>query len=58
MLQLDYQLCAPPRILGTATSSFETRHSDATGDSLWHIAGPLLVSAVMFITAMSPVVHI
>jgi len=46
-------LCAPPWILGTATSFFVARHSDITGDRFWHIAGPLLVSIAGFIIAIS-----
>ncbi|KAG1891166.1 MFS general substrate transporter [Suillus subluteus] len=46
-------LCVPPWILGTATSFIVAWHSDATGDRFWHIAGPLLVGAVGFITAIS-----
>ncbi|OJA14668.1 hypothetical protein AZE42_02414 [Rhizopogon vesiculosus] len=46
-------LCAPPWILGTATSFFVARHSDATGDRFWHITGPLLVGIVGFIIAIS-----
>ncbi|KAG2065568.1 MFS general substrate transporter [Suillus decipiens] len=46
-------LCAPPWILGTATSFVVARHSDATGDRFWHIAGPLLVGVAGFILAIS-----
>ncbi|KAG1754611.1 MFS general substrate transporter [Suillus lakei] len=46
-------LCAPPWILGTATSFIVAWHSDATGDRFWHIAGPLLVSVVGFVIAIS-----
>ncbi|OJA14682.1 hypothetical protein AZE42_02416 [Rhizopogon vesiculosus] len=46
-------LCAPPWIVGTATSFFVARHSDATGDRFWHITGPLLVGIVGFIIAIS-----
>ncbi|KAG2358965.1 MFS general substrate transporter [Suillus spraguei] len=46
-------LCAPPWILGTATSFVVARHSDATGDRFWHIAGPLLVGIAGFILAIS-----
>ncbi|KAG2065552.1 MFS general substrate transporter [Suillus decipiens] len=46
-------LCAPPWILGAATSFVVARHSDATGDRFWHIAGPLLVGAAGFILAIS-----
>ncbi|KAG0709584.1 MFS general substrate transporter [Suillus ampliporus] len=46
-------LCAPPWIVGTATSFFVARHSDATGDRFWHIAGPLLVGIVGFMIAIS-----
>ncbi|KAG1776639.1 sugar transporter [Suillus placidus] len=46
-------LCAPPWILGTATSFVVARHSDATGDRFWHIIGPLLVGIAGFILAIS-----
>ncbi|KAG2352671.1 major facilitator superfamily domain-containing protein [Suillus spraguei] len=46
-------LCAPPWILGTASSFVVARHSDATGDRFWHIAGPLLVGIAGFILAIS-----
>ncbi|KAG2346873.1 MFS general substrate transporter [Suillus weaverae] len=46
-------LCAPPWILGTATSFVVARHSDATGDRFWHIFGPLLVGIAGFILAIS-----
>ncbi|KAG0709582.1 MFS general substrate transporter [Suillus ampliporus] len=46
-------LCAPPWILGTVTSFFVARHSDATGDRFWHIAGPLMVGIVGFMIAIS-----
>ncbi|KAG1770228.1 MFS general substrate transporter [Suillus occidentalis] len=46
-------LCAPPWILGTATSFVVARHSDVTGDRFWHIVGPLLVAIAGFILAMS-----
>ncbi|KAG1776637.1 MFS general substrate transporter [Suillus placidus] len=46
-------LCAPPWILGTATSFVVARHSDATGDRFWHIFGPLLVGVIGFIIAIS-----
>ncbi|KAG2147851.1 uncharacterized protein EDB93DRAFT_392076 [Suillus bovinus] len=46
-------LCAPPWILGTATSFVVARHSDVTGDRLWHIIGPLLVGIAGFILAIS-----
>ncbi|KAG1743065.1 MFS general substrate transporter [Suillus lakei] len=46
-------LCAPPWILGTATSFVVARHSDATGDRFWHIVGPLLVGIVGFMLAIS-----
>ncbi|KAG1898617.1 MFS general substrate transporter [Suillus fuscotomentosus] len=46
-------LCAPPWILGTATSFVVARHSDVTGDRFWHIAGPLLVGIAGFIIAIS-----
>ncbi|KAG1827140.1 major facilitator superfamily domain-containing protein [Suillus subaureus] len=39
-------LCAPPWILGTATSFIVAWHSDATGDRFWHIA----VAFVIFVT--------
>ncbi|KAG1743055.1 MFS general substrate transporter [Suillus lakei] len=46
-------LCAPPWILGAATSFVVARHSDATGDRFWHIVGPLLVGIVGFMLAIS-----
>ncbi|KAG2049774.1 MFS general substrate transporter [Suillus hirtellus] len=46
-------LCAPPWILGTATSFVVARHSDVTGDRFWHIAGPLLVGIAGYIIAIS-----
>ncbi|KAG2122684.1 MFS general substrate transporter [Suillus cothurnatus] len=46
-------LCAPPWILGTATSFVVARHSDATGDRFWHIVGPLLLSIIGFTIAIS-----
>ncbi|KAG2042426.1 MFS general substrate transporter [Suillus americanus] len=46
-------LCAPPWILGTATSFVVARHSDATGDRFWHIVGPLLVGIAGFMMAIS-----
>ncbi|KAG1733005.1 MFS general substrate transporter [Suillus paluster] len=46
-------LCAPPWILGTATSFIVARHSDATGDRFWHITGPLLVGIIGFMIAIS-----
>ncbi|KAG1793175.1 MFS general substrate transporter [Suillus plorans] len=46
-------LCAPPWILGTATSFVVARHSDVTGDRFWHISGPLLVGIAGFIIAIS-----
>ncbi|KAG1806859.1 MFS general substrate transporter [Suillus plorans] len=45
--------CAPPWIVGTATSFFVARHSDVTGDRFWHITGPLVVGIVGFMIAMS-----
>lgn len=46
-------LCAPPWILGTATSFVVARHSDATGDRFWHIAGPQLVGIIGYMLAIS-----
>ncbi|KAG2147849.1 MFS general substrate transporter [Suillus bovinus] len=46
-------LCAPPWILGTATSFIVARHSDVTGDRFWHIVGPLLVGVAGYILAIS-----
>ncbi|KAG2029332.1 hypothetical protein BDR03DRAFT_1096280 [Suillus americanus] len=46
-------LCAPPWILGTATSFVVARHSDVTGDRFWHIVGPLLVGIAGFMIAIS-----
>ncbi|KAG2040030.1 MFS general substrate transporter [Suillus americanus] len=46
-------LCAPPWILGTATSFFVARHSDVTGDRFWHIVCPLLVGIAGFVIAIS-----
>ncbi|KAG1817158.1 MFS general substrate transporter [Suillus subaureus] len=46
-------LCAPPWILGTATSFLVARHSDATGDRFWHTAGPLFVAILGFMIAFS-----
>ncbi|KAG2147852.1 MFS general substrate transporter [Suillus bovinus] len=46
-------LCAPPWILGTATSFVVARHSDATGDRFWHIVGAQLVGIAGFILAIS-----
>ncbi|KAG1793184.1 MFS general substrate transporter [Suillus plorans] len=46
-------LCAPPWILGTATSFVVARHSDVTGDRFWHIVGPLLVGIAGYIIAIS-----
>lgn len=46
-------LCAPPWILGTATSFIVAWHSDVTGDRFWHIAGPLLLGAIGFLIAIS-----
>ncbi|KAG2369851.1 MFS general substrate transporter [Suillus spraguei] len=46
-------LCAPPWILGTATSFYVARHSDVTGDRFWHITGPLLVGVIGFMIAIS-----
>ncbi|KAG1877317.1 MFS general substrate transporter [Suillus subluteus] len=46
-------LCAPPWILGTATSFVVARHSDVTGDRFWHIVGPLLVGIAGFTMAIS-----
>ncbi|KAG1845706.1 MFS general substrate transporter [Suillus subalutaceus] len=46
-------LCAPPWILGTATSFVVARHSDVTGDRFWHIVGPLLVGIAGFMMAIS-----
>ncbi|KAG1877312.1 major facilitator superfamily domain-containing protein [Suillus subluteus] len=46
-------LCAPPWILGTATSFVVARHSDITGDRFWHIVGPLLVGIAGFMIAIS-----
>ncbi|KAG2122685.1 MFS general substrate transporter [Suillus cothurnatus] len=46
-------LCAPPWILGTATSLVVARHSDVTGDRFWHIVGPLLLSIIGFMIAIS-----
>ncbi|KAG2118798.1 MFS general substrate transporter [Suillus discolor] len=45
--------CAPPWIVGTATSFFVARHSDVTGDRFWHITGPLVVGIIGFMIAMS-----
>ncbi|KAG1872555.1 MFS general substrate transporter [Suillus tomentosus] len=45
--------CAPPWIVGTATSFFVARHSDVTGDRFWHITGPLAVGIVGYMIAMS-----
>lgn len=45
--------CAPPWIVGTASSFFVARHSDVTGDRFWHITGPLVVGIVGFMIAMS-----
>ncbi|KAG1845707.1 major facilitator superfamily domain-containing protein [Suillus subalutaceus] len=41
-------LCAPPWILGTATSFVVARHSDVTGDRFWHIVCPLLLGIAGF----------
>ncbi|KAG2144501.1 MFS general substrate transporter [Suillus clintonianus] len=46
-------LCAPPWILGTATSFVVARHSDVTGDRFWHIVGPQLISIIGFMLAIS-----
>jgi predicted MFS family arabinose efflux permease len=46
-------LCAPPWILGTATSFVVARHSDITGDRFWHAVGPLLVGIAGFVLAIS-----
>jgi MFS family permease len=46
-------LCAPPWILGTATSFVVARRSDVTGDRFWHIVGPQLLGIVGFIIAIS-----
>ncbi|KAH7930095.1 MFS general substrate transporter [Leucogyrophana mollusca] len=46
-------LCAPPWLLGTATSFVVTRHSDSTGDRFWHITCPLLIGMVGYMIAMS-----
>jgi MFS family permease len=46
-------LCAPPWVLGTATSFVVARHSDVTGDRFWHIVGPLLVGIAGFMLAIS-----
>ncbi|KAG2110521.1 MFS general substrate transporter [Suillus discolor] len=46
-------LCAPPWIVGTATSFVVARHSDVTGDRFWHIVGPLLVGIAGYIIAIS-----
>ncbi|KAG2065570.1 MFS general substrate transporter, partial [Suillus decipiens] len=46
-------LCAPPWLLGTATSFLVARHSDATGDRFWHTACPLFVAMVGFMIALS-----
>ncbi|KAF8842307.1 MFS general substrate transporter [Paxillus ammoniavirescens] len=46
-------LCAPPWLLGTATSFFVTRHSDSSGDRFWHIAGPQMMGIIGFTMAIS-----
>ncbi|KAG1845711.1 sugar transporter [Suillus subalutaceus] len=46
-------LCAPPWILGTATSFVVARHSDVTGDRFWHIVSPMLIGIAGFILAIS-----
>ncbi|KIK49027.1 hypothetical protein CY34DRAFT_797410 [Suillus luteus UH-Slu-Lm8-n1] len=45
-------LCAPPWILGTATSFVVARHSDVTGDRFWHVVGPQLVGITGFLLAI------
>ncbi|KAL4071130.1 major facilitator superfamily domain-containing protein [Scleroderma yunnanense] len=45
-------LCAPPWVLGVATSFIVMQHSDATGDRFWHISGALLMGMVGFIIAI------
>ncbi|KIJ70006.1 hypothetical protein HYDPIDRAFT_104680 [Hydnomerulius pinastri MD-312] len=46
-------LCAPPWLLGTATSFLVTRHSDSSGDRFWHITGPLILGIIGFTIAIS-----
>ncbi|KAF9226508.1 MFS general substrate transporter [Gyrodon lividus] len=46
-------LCAPPWLLGTATSFLVTRHSDSSGDRFWHITGPLIMGIIGFTIAIS-----
>ncbi|KAG2139907.1 MFS general substrate transporter [Suillus cothurnatus] len=46
-------LCAPPWILGTATSFVVARHSDVTGDRFWHIVCPQLVGIIGYMIAIS-----
>jgi MFS family permease len=46
-------LCAPPWILGTATSFVVARHSDVTGDRFWHIICPQLVGIIGYMIAIS-----
>ncbi|KAH7887787.1 MFS general substrate transporter [Phlebopus sp. FC_14] len=45
-------LCAPPWLLGTATSFIVTRHSDSSGERFWHITIPLMLGITGFVIAI------
>ncbi|KAG6336606.1 hypothetical protein ID866_2482 [Astraeus odoratus] len=45
-------LCAPPWLVATATSFFVVRHSDATRNRFWHIAGPISMGILGFMMAI------
>ncbi|KAL4071135.1 major facilitator superfamily domain-containing protein [Scleroderma yunnanense] len=46
-------LCVPPWFICVITGIFVMRHSDATRDRFWHIAGPIATSIVGFLIATS-----
>ncbi|KAL4071129.1 major facilitator superfamily domain-containing protein [Scleroderma yunnanense] len=46
-------LCAPPWILGVASSFIISRHSDVTKDRFLHVAGPVFIGIIGFAIGMS-----
>ncbi|KAL4075885.1 MFS general substrate transporter [Scleroderma citrinum] len=48
-------LCAPPWIVGVATSFLVMRHSDTVEDRFWHITGPVSTGIIGFVLAISTI---
>lgn len=46
-------LTAPPYILAVVSTFLWARHADKTGERFWHVVGPLMISMVSFIIAVS-----